>query len=118
MRVHNKQELYARRKELRTGATPQEAKLWEYLRRKKLGCRFRRQQSVGWYILDFYCPEKKLAVEIDGAPHKANEEYDARRTDYLNLREITVLRFWNDEVDADVGMVVAKIQNVLSRSCL
>ena len=73
MRVHNKQELCARRKELRTGATLQEARLWELLRKKQLGYRFRRQQSIGWYILDFYCPEKKLAVEIDGKPHKASK---------------------------------------------
>ena len=113
MHIHNKQELYARRKELRTGATPQEAKLWEFLRRNQLGYRFRRQQSIGWYILDFYCPEKKLAVEIDGAPHKANEEYDARRTEYLNFRGITVLRFWGDEVDTNIDGVVNKISETL-----
>lgn len=109
MRVHNKKELYTRRKELRTGATPQEMKLWECLRKNQLGCRFRRQQSIGWYIVDFYCPEKKLAVEIDGAQHKTSVMYDRVRTEYLNSRGITVLRFWDSEVDENINEVVRKI---------
>ncbi len=117
MQVHNKQELYTRRKKLRTGATLQEAKLWERLRRKQLGYRFRRQHSVGWYILDFYCPEKKLVVEIDGAPHKASKEYDAVRTNYLNLRGIQILRFWDDEVSNHIEKVVSKIKNTLCLTC-
>lgn len=113
MKVHNKLELYERRKELRTNATPHEVKLWEFLRKKKLGYRFRRQQSVGWYILDFYCPERKIAIEIDGTPHHKSKAYDTGRTTYLNARNITVLRFWNDEVERDIKKVIAKIRNLL-----
>jgi len=114
MKVHNKQELYERRKELRTNATSQEVKLWTYLRGKKLRVRFRRQQSVGWYILDFYCPEKKLAIEIDGDEHKKNREYDDERTEYLKTRGIKILRFWNGEVERDIEIIVAKIKVFLS----
>ncbi len=114
MRIHNKKDLYARRKKLRTEATPQETKLWERLRKNKLGYKFRRQQSIGWYILDFYCPEKKLAIEIDGAQHAVNKEYDKRRTEFLNLRGVSVLRFWDSEVDENISEVVRKTLIVLS----
>ncbi|TSC83454.1 MAG: protein of unknown function DUF559 [Parcubacteria group bacterium Gr01-1014_17] len=114
MRVHNKQELYSRRKKLRTEATPQEAMIWGRLRKNKLGYRFRRQQSIGWYIVDFYCPEKKLAIEIDGSQHIANKEYDTRRTEFLNLRGVSVLRFWDSEVDENIDGVVRKILISLS----
>ena len=106
MLIHNKQELYARRKELRTRATKQEAALWERLRKNQLGFRFRRQQSIGWYIVDFYCPEKKLAIEIDGPQHAKQREYDAERTAYMQTRVISVLRFLDSEIDANIDEVV------------
>ncbi len=114
MRVHNKKESYARRKKLRTKATPQEVKLWGRLRKNQLGYRFRRQQSIGWYIVDFYCPEKKLAVEIDGSQHMESMGYDKMRTDFLNLRGISVLRFWDSDVDENIHAVTRKILNSLS----
>ena len=84
---------------LRTNMTPQERKLWyEYLNRYPL--RFRRQVTVGIYILDFYCAKAKLAVEIDGAQHyeEKGKQHDRCRTNYLNSLGIDVLRFSNSDV--------------------
>jgi very-short-patch-repair endonuclease len=67
---HNRPELKEVRKKLRNQATPAEAALWKLLSGKKCGgLKFRRQHSVGPYILDFYCPEAKLAIEVDGNAH-------------------------------------------------
>ena len=76
------------------------------------GLKFFRQYSVGPYILDFFCPEIKLAVELDGGQHNEPEsrEYDAARSEYLRDHGIDVLRFWNNEVLLDVQGVLARIE--------
>ncbi|NOY51270.1 MAG: DUF559 domain-containing protein [Chlorobi bacterium] len=92
------------RKELRNNLTPAEAALWKVLKGKQLvGRKFRRQHSVANYILDFYCPAEKLAIELDGQGHfeSAQEEYDRERDLFLKHVGIKVLRFenkivWND----------------------
>lgn len=99
--VLNDRKMKPYRRKLRKKMTPAEVSLWEMIRRKQLGgARFLRQYSVETYILDFYCPEYKLTVELDGEPH--NEEfqqiYDEKRTQHLNKLGITVLRFENFEV--------------------
>lgn len=84
--IYNKRKLKSRRRSLRKLQTPAERKLWAYLRNRRLnGFRFVRQYSVGWYILDFYCPKARLCVELDGSHHKRVDvsEYDNRRTAYL-----------------------------------
>src|SRR5262245_30596631 len=86
------------RRNLRKTATAAEAVLWTYLRgRKLLGKKFRRQSSVGQYIVDFYCPECRLVVELDGAPHFGPNacEYDQQRTEYLERAGLKVIRFEN-----------------------
>lgn len=86
--------------ELRKNATPEENKLWyEFLRTYPV--RFNRQRIVGNYILDFYCPKAKLAVEIDGSQHfeKKSEKYDEHRTDFLQNYGLLVLRFANNEIN-------------------
>src|SRR5256885_12641504 len=86
----------ARRRTLRSAGTDAENALWARLRAKRLlGFKFRRQHPCGPYILDFYCPSKHLAVELDGGQHfePAGQEYDVRRTAFLARRGITVLRF-------------------------
>ena len=96
--INNRPELKTLRKELRSRLTPAEATLWKFLQRSQLdGRKFRRQHSVGNYILDFYCPEEKLCVELDGAGHfmEAGFEYDKERTAYLNNLGIKVMRFEN-----------------------
>ena len=91
----------ARRRALRGAATDAENALWARLRAKRLlGFKFRRQHPCGQYILDFYCPSKHLAVELDGGQHfeRASQDYDHRRTVFLARRGITVLRFPTDLV--------------------
>jgi very-short-patch-repair endonuclease len=78
-----------------------EKKLWQILRFKNLGgYRFRRQRPVAGYILDYYCPAKRLAVELDGGQHAEDHQaqYDQNRTKRLNQLGVRVLRFWDDEV--------------------
>jgi very-short-patch-repair endonuclease len=101
---------------LRRTETPAEMKLWEYLRNRRLnGLKFRRQHLVDKYVLDFYCHECKLAVEIDGGIHdeKMNRLYDAARTTDLNDAGINVIRFRNEEVMDDVDGVIKKIAEQL-----
>ncbi|NUM32360.1 MAG: DUF559 domain-containing protein [Bacteroidetes bacterium] len=97
-KIFNKPEFKFFRRELRHNLTPAEAKLWTLLQGKQLdGRKFRRQHSVDKYVLDFYCPEEKLAVELDGAGHftAAGAEYDAERDAFIEQFGIKVLRFEN-----------------------
>src|SRR5262249_39591111 len=88
----------ARRRELRNNPTAAEAILWKHLQRRQLlGKKFRRQYSIGRYIVDFFCVECDLAVELDGAPHfgELGEEYEAERTAFLQGLGIELVRFEN-----------------------
>ena len=99
--IHNRKELEEKRKHLRKHLTPAEATLWTLLKGKQLaGRKFRRQHSVGYYILDFYCPAEKLAIELDGQGHFEAEQmkYDEERTAWLNGVGIRVVRFENEQV--------------------
>jgi very-short-patch-repair endonuclease len=91
-----KASLYQHAKDLRHSQTEAEQKLWSFLRNKQLkGKKFRRQHATAGYVVDFYCHECKLAIELDGNYHKSEEakEYDEARTKLLNQYGITVLRF-------------------------
>ena len=112
-RFNNLPLLKSRRKQLRKESTSQETIFWSKLRRHQLGFKFKRQHSVGPYILDFYCPDKKLAIELDGSHHTDNKEYDTERSDYLKEFGINVLRFWNREADANIESVMARIKHEL-----
>ena len=90
--------LIARARILRADATPVERDLWAIVRGGKLGVRFRRQQPVGPFIVDFYCAAAGLVVELDGAGHYDRQDYDERRTKWLAAKGLTVLRFANAEV--------------------
>ena len=109
--IHNIKKLLYRRKDLRNNGTPQEILLWQKLKNYKSGFKFRRQHSIGGYIVDFYCPEKKLVIEIDGSEHfkKENKEYDKIRSDYFSGLDIKVLRFTNVEINISIENVVQKI---------
>ena len=113
--IHNILELGDRRRELRQNATPQENLLWEELRNKKLGFRFKRQYSIGGYILDFYCAKGKLIVELDGKIHNTREakEYDAVRDKFFKELGYKILRIPNIEVDNDTEKVLDKIRSHL-----
>lgn len=112
----NKPEWQWMRRKLRHSLTPAEASLWKALKgRQVYGLKFRRQHSVGPYILDFYCPELKLAIELDGESHAMREEYDERRTDYLfRMAGITVLRFENRVVFENLEQIIAEIGEKLA----
>jgi very-short-patch-repair endonuclease len=110
--------LYEFSRELRQVETEAEEILWEYLRSKKLnGLKFRRQHPLGNYVADFYCHEKKLVIELDGAIHdtKENIEYDKARTNQLNQEGISVVRFRNEEVINDIKTVTKKIREVANK---
>ena len=105
-----------RRKELRNNPTPAEELLWKWLRRKQLlGKKFRRQFSVGRYIVDFYCVECSLAVELDGARHfePGQKEYDAERTAYLESVGVRVLRFENQLLFQNLDSVLEVIREAV-----
>lgn len=78
--------------------SPIEQRLWHALRGDQLGASFRRQHPVGRYVLDFYCPSVRLAVELDGDEHASRTARDAARTKFLNSRGIHVIRFSNRDV--------------------
>ncbi len=103
----------SRRKRLRNESTVHEQKVWNRLKDSQLGYKFRRQHGIGPYIVDFYCPEKKLIIEIDGLQHLYQKEYDQNRTIYFEMLGRTVLRFWNSEVNESIEGVLMTITAVL-----
>ncbi|MFA5931765.1 MAG: endonuclease domain-containing protein [Candidatus Paceibacterota bacterium] len=97
---------------LRKEETKAEKMLWQELRNKKLGIKFRRQHPIDKFILDFYAPEINLAIELDGSIHTENKEYDKMRTEHLKSKNINVIRFWNSEVENNLKKVINKIKAV------
>jgi very-short-patch-repair endonuclease len=113
-----KQDITELARELRKRQTPQEEKLWQYLRNRKLnGLKFYRQRPIIYgyagrylfFIADFYCPEKKLVIELDGAIHRYQKEYDEQRDIIIRQMGIFVLRIKNDELN-DIVRVLEKIR--------
>lgn len=102
-----------RARDLRKELTDTERLLWSQLRRRQVGCKFRRQQVLGPYIVDFVCIEKKLVVELDGGQHFDQKEYDARRTKWLESRGFRVLRFWDHQVFQELEAVLRVIEEAL-----
>lgn len=101
------------RKSLRRNMTPAEALLWRSLRgRGAGGWKWRRQQGIGPFVLDFYCPALRLCIELDGSAHDYTYEYDEQRTAYLNAQGIRVVRFTNDQVFTCYDGVVAEIVRI------
>jgi very-short-patch-repair endonuclease len=94
---------------LRHEETKAEKMLWKELRNKKLGVKFRRQHPLDKFILDFYAPEIKLGIELDGSSHKDNKEYDKLRTEYFESLGIKIIRFWNLEIENNLEEVLIKI---------
>lgn len=91
-----------KRKEMRDNMTPAEDKLWQEIKSKKLGVKFRRQHVIGNYIPDFVALSSKLIIEVDGEIHKFQKEEDEQRTYDLNQRGFRVIRFTNEEVLKDI----------------
>jgi len=114
--TNNDRILKDRRRDLRARSTDAERLLWQKLRgRQVCNLKFLRQFSVGPYILDFYCPEKKIAIELDGSQHTTEQgvAYDVERTAYLTGKDVKVMRFWNNEVLTNVDGVVMKVLEVV-----
>lgn len=111
--LRNDHALKQRRRELRRNQTEAEKAFWAHVRNGRFhGMKFFRQYSVGPYILDFYCPAIKLAVELDGGQHNQDENrvYDTARSEFLRTHGIEVLRFWNHDVLLDVQSVLARVE--------
>ncbi len=98
--------------ELRNNPTKQERTLWKYLNKSQLGYKFRRQQPIGNYVVDFFCSELNLIIELDGGQHNEiqNIEYDKKRTEFLNNNGYRVLRIWNNDIDNNIEGVIEYIK--------
>jgi very-short-patch-repair endonuclease len=103
--------LLERAKELRSGQTEAEQRLWYHLRANRfMGLKFRRQRPMGQYIVAFVCQECKLIVEVDGGQHQENAAYDQRRDIWLRGQGYRVLRFWNHDVLQQTEAVLEAIR--------
>jgi very-short-patch-repair endonuclease len=107
------QEKLERAKELRREMTLAEKLLWQEVRAKKLGVRFRRQQVIQGFIVDFYCHKAGLVVEVDGDIHDLQQEEDARREKVLGEMGLRMVRFRNDAVVKSLSTVVGRIRELV-----
>ena len=100
------------RDKLRKNPTKAEEKLWIYLKGKKLGARFRRQVSIGRYIVDFYSAHPKLIIEVDGEIHNRPDRAasDAVRSEFLHAAGCTLIRFTNEQVLNKLYLVLDEIE--------
>ena len=109
MPIHTAQALN-NAKQLRQQQTDAEQQLWTMLRsRQLLGLKFRRQVPIGSYIVDFYCFECALVLELDGGQHLMQREYDDIRSQFLQAHGLTVLRFWNNDIFSNIEGVLESI---------
>ncbi len=116
--LHTRLELSEFRRELRRNLTPAEAFLWKHLKGKQLlRRRFTKQHSIGGFIVDFYCASEKLIIELDGEIHmnSVSEEYDEKRTAYLEQLGFKVIRFENKMVFDVLSSVLNEIMDNFNR---
>ncbi|OGA38790.1 MAG: hypothetical protein A3G24_16840 [Betaproteobacteria bacterium RIFCSPLOWO2_12_FULL_62_13] len=105
-----------RARTLRKHLTEAEQRLWQELKRRQLaGMKFRRQQLIGPFIVDFVCFERRVIVEVDGGQYAEQSQYDADRTRWLEAQGYRVLRFWNNEVLAQTDAVAQAILECVDR---
>ena len=102
-------------RQLRNNPTKAEHELWQYLKGDKLGYDFHRQKSVGNYIADFYCHDLHLVIEVDGITHDdiSVQIKDAKKEEYLLGKNISILRFTDEEVFFEIGKVINQIQEYI-----
>ncbi|MCK5400115.1 MAG: endonuclease domain-containing protein [Flavobacteriaceae bacterium] len=111
--IHNRKYLKEFRRKLRNNPTKAESLLWKALRKSQLEDRkFRRQQSIENFIVDFCCPTEKLIVEVDGEVHNnfINNEYDFKRTELLNKLGYKIIRFTNEDIYKSLELVLEAIK--------
>jgi very-short-patch-repair endonuclease len=103
------------RQKLRNERSVSEKLLWRQLSNSKIGYKFRRQQGIGRYVVDFYCPELKLIIEVDGATHGTEEElkYDQKREDFLKSLGLQIKRYYNTTIKEDLGCVVDDLRDFI-----
>ena len=109
-----KSDKFAFAQHLRKNTTPEEAKLWGYLKQRPQGYKFRRQHPFNDYVLDFYCHRAKLSIEIDGGIHKIQEQYDKDRTVVISEYGISEIRFTNTEIHQNFKKVKESIISILN----
>jgi very-short-patch-repair endonuclease len=117
-KIFNKKELKPRRKELRNNSTYAEVFFWQQVKDRQLeGRKFRRQTIIGPFVVDFYCPEEKLVVELDGDVHFDEEaiKYDKKRTVFLESVGLKVIRFENQDVLRNAEYVLSKIKEYFGK---
>jgi very-short-patch-repair endonuclease len=103
-------------RELRNNLTDAERCLWHELKRRQIaGMKFRRQQPIGHFIVDFVCFERRVIVEVDGGQHAEQLHYDKRRTRWLEAQGYRVLRFWNNDVLANTEAVAQAILDAVEK---
>jgi very-short-patch-repair endonuclease len=113
---YNKSSQAEKRRKLRQNQTNTEVLVWRYLRnRQLLDYKFKRQYSVDHFVIDFYCPELKLAVEIDGASHNDSEQQkkDISRQKYLETFNIKFVRIKDDELTGNPNKAFKKLENTI-----
>lgn len=117
LKVIMKEKLLFVARKMRSEPTATEKRLWHHLRNFQLGgFKFRRQQIIERFIVDFYCPKAKLAVEVDGEIHKKQKLLDAERDAYLRDLGIRVERFTNKQVMTELPSVLNRIQTLCAES--
>lgn len=105
-------------KTMRSNATDAENLMWQILRNKQfMSLKFRRQHVIKLYIVDFYCHELGLVIELDGGQHNTDDgkDYDAERTKFLEALGLTVVRYWNYDVLNRMDIVLDELWNVCSQ---
>ena len=107
-------ELAPQARRMRSAPTEAENRLWQSLRMKSSGLKFRRQHAIGPFIVDFYCVKARLVVEVDGPVHENQQEADDQRQRYLEGLGLRVLRFSNDSVLKETNQVLDAIQRALA----
>ena len=113
-KVYNKKSEQSKRRELRFDETLAEKTVWLYIRKRQVeDIRFLRQYSIDKYILDFYSPEIRLGIEIDGDSHIGKEEYDKQRQMYIESYKIEIIRFSNEQVLCSMGKVLDEITKIV-----
>lgn len=118
-KIYNKSTEKQKRSNLRNQMSWAEAILWSKLRRRQIaGFKFRRQYSVGPHVLDFFCPDAKLAIEIDGNSHFQENaaEYDGKRQAAIEQLGIRFLRFTNQEIHKNLFEVLERIGETLEKA--
>jgi very-short-patch-repair endonuclease len=116
--THTPRDLYEKIKplarQMRSDPTPAEDALWQRIRKRQIGgCKFRRQHTIDRFIVDFYSPEARLVIEVDGGIHEYTQEEDALRQEFIESLGLRVIRFTNAEVFQQMSGVLERIGEVL-----